>query len=217
MRTKIEIPGKSFTRKRSFLETTRASHTKIYPKLNYQVTSNHSEMEILVNLFPFLTPDSHYATKPYVFGCLCNNFALLAIIRATANPIWIVEPELIKLSGIQLPLCGMAIFCIVLSTVCLRFRSSGFKILPLTVFSCTLHFISTFILMALVIPFVIKYPVDLNMYERGGAGAAVTSLISSATAFVLFLADIICFRHISKECTVEQKKFELANLLFVWY
>lgn len=219
MRTRIEIPRRAAGRKQSFLETVRQTSHHTYPKHfnnNFEETLNNSEMEVIINLFPFLTPDSHYATKPFVFGCLCNNFALLCIVRATANPTWITSPNIVTISGPQLPLAGLSIFCILVSTACLRLRSWGYKILPLTVFACSLHFISSAILLSLVVPFFLKYPISTETYVRGGAGAAVTSLIASASACLLFLSDVLFFRHLSKECTVEQKKFELANLLFVW-
>jgi hypothetical protein len=72
-------------------------------------------------------------------------------------------------------------------------------------------------LMVVVVDFLLMYPPHEFVYSAGGAAAAFTGTIASLLAAVLIGLDACVFHVVSPQQTLEQKKFELANFLFVLY
>jgi hypothetical protein len=71
--------------------------------------------------------------------------------------------------------------------------------------------------MVVVVNFLTIYPPHLYVYSAGGAAAAVTGTIASFLAALLIGLDALVFHVVSPQQTLEQKKFEFANFLFVMY
>jgi hypothetical protein len=72
-------------------------------------------------------------------------------------------------------------------------------------------------LLSVFIPFVIKYSPNRYIYGLGGVGAIGNALASSFAASVLHTIDLYLFQTKRPRMTPEQRKFELANFIFVWY
>ena len=174
---------------------------------------------------------SHLATKPFLYACLSSNYILLSLIRAVAFPHW---SNFISLNSSEIILMSCSIVFSVISTVSIRIRAAGFKLFLGTVVSLTCNLLVLCLTVSTLTSFYFRNndffpaavsfnattsetPLSDNLFVPGGFGPCCAAAICSFFCSLLFISDIIWFRHVSDECTVEQKKYEFANLIFVLY
>ncbi len=68
-----------------------------------------------------------------------------------------------------------------------------------------------------VVGFYTRYHPNEYVYNAAGTAACTTAAISSFVATIFTASDLLVFHRITRQQTIEQKKYELANFLFISY
>ena len=73
------------------------------------------------------------------------------------------------------------------------------------------------LMLTLTIQFATLYPFSSYIYSAGGYAALFSGSMAALLSFIFFLADVAYFSAISRETSMQQKKFEFANAVFILY
>ena len=173
----------------------------------------------------------------FISGCLCSNYAILCLIRASAEPLWILglvdssnpaSSTPISIGFSEILFIALSGFFAIANQGVVTLRRLGHQDCKVTqtaaVFSgiqcklLTILMITFFLVgltLTLTIRFALQYPFNVYRYATGGYCALLISTCASLLAFIYFSADALYFSYLSCNSSVEQKKYEFANILFI--
>ncbi|KAJ3257167.1 Potassium channel [Boothiomyces macroporosus] len=168
------------------------------------------------------------ASKPYMYACICSNYAFLCSVRAIATGGWIVYDisdvrhpyrnyNGIYIGETEYATMAVAISIGLITQLAIRSRARGYKIKPSTWIACICSLLQALLLAIVALQWKYRYPPTEHIYYPGGMAACTSSAIIHTIAFLLYVSDISFLQNIRKYQTMEQKKYEFASFVFVWY
>ncbi|KAI8898637.1 hypothetical protein BC833DRAFT_620132 [Globomyces pollinis-pini] len=173
---------------------------------------------------------SSRASMFYMYGCVLANFAFLSIVRGIAQREWILLDEIpsnhtiaihpknyIHPNWYQYLLGGISLGLSVITQICIRIRSKGWKMKPCTIIAFVCILLQITLLSITIYTFNLKYPLTEYAYSPGGLCGCFTGILSNTLAGILFALDILILHSKYKQQTVEQKKHYIAHSLFTLY